>query len=117
MAVKGRGVSNQPPPSVCHTRKPDSGYARQKAVIGSRTKKTIPARLGLRGARMEALRNPSPNRRTPAKVNQRRNQPGSWSPKGSHHVPNLANARSPNKKPIDATNQLNTVFGIGCISA
>jgi len=39
MAVKGRGVSNQPPPSACHTRKPDSAYARQKAVTGRRAKK------------------------------------------------------------------------------
>ena len=29
----------------------------------------------------------------------------------------VANARSPNKKPSDATSQLNTVFGIGRISA
>src|SRR5437588_4694421 len=66
---------------------------------------------------MEPNRKPSPNRPTPAKVNQRRNQPGSWSPKGSHQVPNLTNARSPNKKPSDATSQLNTVFGIGRMSA
>lgn len=87
MAVKGSGVSNQPPPSACHTRKPDSGYARQNAVIGRRAKKTTPARLGLRGARMEPVRNPSPNRPTPAKVSQRRNQPGSWSPKGKPPCP------------------------------
>ena len=37
--VKRSGVSNQPLPSACHTKKPDSGYAGQKAVIGRRAKK------------------------------------------------------------------------------
>ena len=116
-AVQGRGVSNQPPPSGCHTRNPDSGYARQKAVIGKKPKEMIPAHLEFRGAAMEPTRKPTPNNPTPAKVNQRRNQPGSLSPRGSHQVPNLARTKSPTKKPSPATSQLNTVFIICRIAA
>ena len=96
--------------SVSSARKPDSGYARQNAVIGRKTRKITPARLGFRGAKREPTRKPTPNGPMPTKVNHRGTQPWSRSPRGAHHIPNFASAQSPTKKPIAARTQLNTTF-------
>jgi hypothetical protein len=110
MAVMGSGASNQPLPSACLTKKPESGYPAQNATIGMEAKKMTPARQEFRGAAIEPAKKPSPNSPTPAKPIERRNQPGSRSPEGIHTIPNFASMKSPRKTPRIATDQLNTIF-------
>ena len=65
---------------------------------------------------IEPTMKPSPSRAMPKNSNQGRNQPEEWSPSGGHDMPNFANTKSPSKDPSAATDQLNTILGIGRIA-